>query len=1131
MSIVDLLTDLTHHRVQVRIEGNQLNIRAPKGVLTVEQRYTLSRNKAKLITLVQDSTTEPVTVYPLSEGQKALWFLYGMAPQSAAYNIMVALRIRSKLSIPVLRHAFEALFHRHSCLRTTYAELDGEPVQLVHDHMEVEFNAVDASTWGWNELEKRMGDEAGRPFNLVRGPVMRINLYAPSTREHVLLLTVHHIAFDLWSMDVLIGELRKLYVAKMSGGETSLPDTMQYSNYVRWQIETLRSPKKEQLWAYWEKQLRGSSQVLDLPSDRPRPSVQAYKGASYDCVLDVSLTSRSKALAQEEGATLYVVFLAAFQALLNRYTDQEDILVGSPMAGRSCAEFGATIGYFVNPLVLRADFSGNPTFRTFLRQVRRTVLAALEHADFPFPLLVERLEPTRDPSRSPLFQVAFVWDRSQLPKSADATLVGADDNMLNVEYITGGQRGAEFDLVMTVIERNDLLSVLWRYNTDLFEVATISRLAEHFEVLLEGIVTNPDASVSELPLLTDTERVRLLVEWNDTRMEYPHNMCVHQLFEAQVARVDDAVAVVYEREKITYKELNRRANQLAHHLKALGVGPETLVCVCVMRCVEMVVGLLGILKAGGAYVPLDPTYPKDRLAFMLEDTHAPLLLTQKKLLGVLPEWDIKTVYLDADWPEISQRSSETPVNAATAENLAYVIYTSGSTGQPKGVEIEHKGLVNLVTWHVQAYGVTNRDRATQVAALAFDASVWELWPSLCAGASIYLADEEVLVSPSQLLKWLAEKKVTLCFLPTPLAEAVLREAMPKGLVLRYLLTGGDKLHQVRQKGAVFQVINHYGPTENTVVTTAASVAAGEEGGVLPPIGRPISNTQLFVLDRHLNPVPVGVPGELYVSGVGLARGYLNRPDLTQERFVRSPFSSEAGARMYRTGDLVRYRPDGNLEFLRRMDHQVKIRGYRIELGEIEAVLGRQPGVETAVVVARQDRPGEKRLVAYAVVADGHSLGIEDLRNAMQDRLPGYMVPSVIMLQDELPLTANGKVDRDALPIPDTKDQPREKYLPPRDDLEAYIVEIWRTLLGIEKVGVSDNFFDLGGHSLLLGQVHARLVEKLHREIPMADLFQYPTVESLARHFGGELHEPVLAEQARNRVKRQREALNQKKGII
>ena len=709
---------------------------------------------------------------------------------------------------------------------------------------------------------------------------------------------------------------------------------------------------------------------------------------------------------------------------------------------------------------------------------------------------------------------------------------------------------------MFVEETNDGLIASFEYSTDLFDKETINRMLEHLQIILEGVVANPDQRLSQLPILTEAEKQQFLVEWNGVMRDYPTKKCVHELFEMQAEKTPDAVAVVFEDDQLTYFELNRRANQLAHYLQKLGVGPDVLVGVCCEREVSMVVGLLAILKAGGAYVPLDPSYPKDRLAYMVNDSGLSVLLSQKQIFDELFEEPLtrseersatseitgnasrfsllasRFLCLDSDWPEITEESTTNPENETTPANLTYVIYTSGSTGRPKGVAIEHRALLNLIFWHQEAFEITPNDRATQLAAMAFDASVWEIWPYLLAGATLYLAPAEVLTSPDQLRDWLVAKDITISFVPTPLAERILILEWPENTTLRKLLTGGDKLHNFPFESLPFEVVNNYGPTENTVVATSGTVSSNAQVDMAPSIGRPITNSQVYLVDRHLNLVPFGVAGELCIGGESLSRGYLHRLDLTAEKFIPNPFSDEPGARIYKTGDLVRYLSDGNIEFLGRIDHQVKIRGFRIELGEIETVLGQHPAVERAVVIEDDNLIAKgkgKRLVAYVVLKQKQALTIDDLGCFLMEHLPDYMIPSNFLFLDELPLTPNGKVDRKALPTPEgIRPELTEAYVAPKTDIQKTIAETWQQALKVEKVGLHDNFFDLGGHSLLLIEIHSKIRSVINKDISMMDMFKYPTVKSLADYLSEESNEQPAFEQSQERADKRREFMGRRK---
>jgi amino acid adenylation domain-containing protein len=1058
---------------------------------------------------------EQSDVYPLSYGQRALWFLHQLAPESPVYNISAAVRIEAELNVEQFRGQFATIVDRHPALRTTFSVVDGEPLQRVLKDGPFAFQELDTEGWTETSLRERLVQDANRPFDLEQGPVLRVSLYRRSKDEFLLLLVVHHIVADLWSLAIVLRQLGEVYSSSDSPKQI-LPthSRSSFADYVRSQLQTLAGDEGERLWTYWQKQLADVSYNLVLPTDRHRPPVQTYRGSSLPFKIDSELAEKLRALAQQHGATLYMTLLACFQVVLHRYTNQERFLVGSPTAGRGRAGLAETVGYFVNPIAMLADFSEDPSFVEHLDRVRHNVLSAFEHQDFPFPLLVERLQPDRDPSRSPLFQVVFAFQKTHGQAGENLSPfalgeAGARFNLgvLPLETIALDERVAQFDLTLMMSEEDNFLAASLQYNVDLFDHETIERIATHFQTLLAAIVSDPNLPVSALPLLSAAELQQLLVDWNDTSSDAAAETGVHLLVEAQAEQTPHAVAVVCGTESLTYQELNARANQLARYLRSAGVGPEVTVGILLERSIGMVVGALAVLKAGGAYLPLDPANARERLSFMVRDSGAPVLLTQESLVQNFADEDqIKIFCVDTDWQTIADEDDTDLDSEVSAGNLAYVIYTSGSTGQPKGVEISHSGLANLVAWHQRAYGVTSGDRATQLAGPAFDASVWELWPYLSAGASVHLPDEETRVSPLKLLQWLAENAITICFLPTPLAEAVIQQNLPASLNIRAILTGGDVLRSRPPAAAPFMLVNHYGPTENTVVTTRVVVVADEESETPPPIGSPISNTQCFLLTEYLQPVPVGVPGELFIAGVGLARGYHDRPALTAEKFLPNPFSDNPGSRLYRTGDLARYLPDGQIEFLGRLDYQVKVRGFRIELGEIESVLRALPNVQDAVVVSWEDTPGNARLAAYVVPSSSAWPTSAELQSALREKLPEYMVPTAFSFQKEFSLTPNGKIDRAALPDPaEFVSASSTTSTVPCTPMEELVAGIWSQVLGVEQVGAHDNFFELGGHSLLATQVVSRLRETLNVDVSLRSLFVAPTVAALAEQIGKALN--------------------------
>ena len=1107
MNALELISVLRDLDVEITVNADRLRVNAPKGVLTPELQAELKERKSEIIALLAENGLAPQAGYPplvkvsrdaalpLSSAQQRLWFLSQMTPDSPVYNVPMAFRLSGPLNQVALERSLTEIVRRHEILRTSFRVRQRQPLQIISQPTQVTLPLVNLSALPEHEQEIKIQqvkrDEATQPFDLSQDLLLRGKLVRLAETEHILLITTHHIVFDGWSFDIFCRELSTLYDAFDADRPSPLGDLpIQYVDFAAWQRAWLRDEKLEFLLTYWRDQLNHPPPALQLPSDRPRPAVQTLRGAWHSFVLSQDLAASLKGLSVQAGSTLFMTLLAAFNVLLYRYTGQDDLVVGTPIANRHQTQFEGLIGPFINTLALRSQLAPDMSFRELLTQVKAVSLQAFLHQDLPFERLVEELNLERSLSHSPLFQVMFSL-QNKPPPSLELSGLAVSDLAVN----TGT---AKFDLSLGITDVPHGLQGIAEYSLDIFQSATIERLVGHLQVLLEDIVVNPDTPIGQLSLLTEAERQQLLVRWNATHSDFPKDACAHQLFEAQAVHRADAVAAVSEDRQLTYRELNSRANQVAHHLLSLGVGPEKLVGICMERSLEMIVSILGTLKAGGAFLPLDPMYPPERLAFMLEDAQASVLLTQQRLVGRLPQRVSQIICLDADWRSMADHSQENPASGVEPDNLAYVIYTSGSSGLPKGVEIEHTSLVNLITWHQTVFHVTSTDRATQLAGPAFDASVWEIWPYLTAGATIYLPDEDTLLSPTRLIQWLAANEITISFLPTPLAESVLAEEWPADMALRILLTGGDRLHHAPRRKLPFLLVNNYGPTENTVVSTWTPVTESDQG-LPPPIGRPIFNTQLYVLDPHRQPVPVGVPGELYVGGVGLARGYLNRAELTAARFIPHPLSDDPAARLYRTGDLVRYLPDGNLDFLGRIDNQVKVRGFRIELGEIEAVLGQHPGVREAVVVDQEETPTQKRLAAYYVVKDQeNSPTIDDLRSFLRQKLPDYMLPSLFVELDLLPLTPNGKVDRRALPTPEKIHLGQAENLAPRDLLELQLTRAWGEVLGIENVGVRDNFFEIGGQSLSAVRLVSQIEKLTGNKLPVSGLFQAPTVEQLAR---------------------------------
>ncbi len=1050
---------------------------------------------------------------PLSFAQQRLWFLDQYEPNSPFYNIPIALRLRGDLNVEALEQSFQEIIRRHEVLRTTFASRNGKPVQVILPSMRLTLQMIDLSDLPEPEREARArllaSDEAQRPFDLSRGPLLRVTLLRSGENDYLLLFTLHHIVSDGWSTGLFLREFNALYAAFKAAKPSLLPELpIQYADYAVWQREWLQGDVLEGQLAYWKRQIGGSPTVLELPIDRPRPAVQSFRGAMQSFILQRGLSESLIAIGRREGATQFMTLLAAFQTLLHRYTGQTAISVGTPIAGRRQKETEVLIGFFVNTLVIRADLSADPSFRTLLKQVRELSLGAYAHQDLPFEKLVEELEPERSLAQSPLFQVMFVFENAP-----QESLDGGD---LKFENFMSEATTSKFDLTLFMTQSGDRrLGGTIEYNTDLFERSRIKRMIEHFQTLLEGIAADPEQRASQIPLLTEAEQHRLLIEWNETEAEEVSYQGIHEWFASQVEFTPDRIAVVCEGQHLTYRRLNARANQIAHHLRELGVGPEVLVGISIERSIEMVVGMLAILKAGGAYVPLDPAYPVERLLFMLEDAQAPVLVTEQRLVEELPGRSTRVVCLDRDWKSIAQQKTNNPVSGVTAANPAYVIYTSGSTGRPKGIALSHRALMNLIEWHFSVH--SKEARTLQFASLSFDASFHEIFATWCSGGTLFIATETERIDTASLAIFLSENAIEKLVLPVVVLQQLAERYSSQPQVFRSfreLITTGEQLQITGPIVELFKQLgncslhNHYGPSESHVVTSYSLSDPPEQWASHPAIGRPIANTQIYILDSHFNPVPAGVPGELYIGGVSLSRGYIIRPEVTAEKFIPDPFSRQPSARLYRTGDLSHFLPDGTIEYLGRIDHQVKIRGFRIELGEIEAVLGQHSAVQENVVLAREDGGGQKRLLAYVVTGQDHQTSINELRSFLREKLPDYMIPSGFVLLEEFPLTPNGKVDRRALPEPgQTRPDLEAAFVTPRSAAEEVVAAIWSEVLRVERVGIYDNFFDLGGHSLLATQVISRLRETFQAErLPLRKLFEAPTiaglVDALAQFWGG-----------------------------
>ena len=1041
---------------------------------------------------------------PLSFAQERLWFLNQLDPQSVAYHVLRPMRIRGNLNVPLLERAFTEIVRRHEIYRTNFPAVDGRPVQFIRPPAPVTLQAKDLRHLPEAEREaavqELIADEGQRPFNLTHGPLWRLNLLQVADDDHLLMLTEHHLVHDGWTEGRLVREFLTIYEAYANDAPSPLPElSIQYSDFAIWQRECLQGKAFDTQIAYWKKQLSGKLPVLELPTDRPRPPVQTFRGETQTKMLPASLAQDLYELSRRNHATLFMTVLAAFSTLLHRYSNQDDILIGSPIAGRNRAELEQLIGFFVNTMVMRSDLSGDPTFVELLNRTREMALGAYAHQDMPFEKLVEEIQPERSLNRQALFQVMFVLHNA--PSTA-LEIAGLTIDAMRVHNGT-----AKFDLLFSIREEHEGLRCVMEYSTDLFDDATITRMLGHYETLLRSIVADPDQAISKLSLLTEAEERQLLVEWNDTRADYTFDQLIHQLVEAQVERTPDNIAVSFAGEELTYRELNARANSLAHYLRALGVGPEVRVGICVRRSLDMVCAALGVMKSGGAYVALDSSYPQDRLAYMLDDANISVVLTQTELASSLPASHLKVVKLDAERNIIAQHSRENPPNTGTLDSLVYVTYTSGSTGKPKGIAMVQRSLLNLLTWMIRTTHLPENARTLQFASLSFDVSFQDIFSTLCSGGTVVMISESERQDISNLAKTLGAEGIHRIFIPAVALQQLAEGFCAHGdfnAPLRKVIAGSEQLQITQSIAAMFSGLEHaalhneYGPSEAHVVTELALGRDTDNWPKRPSIGRPIANTQIYVLDRHFKPTPIGVPGELFIGGLGLARGYMTLPGVTADKFVPDPFSSEPGARLYRTGDLARYLANGNIEFLGRMDHQLKIRGFRIEPGEIEVVLCQHPAIHEAVVVAHDHGPGDKRLVAYLVAFPDAKPAAGELRTHLKEKLPDYMVPSVFMLLDRLPLNTNGKVDRRALPAPESsRPELEQAFVEPRTALERVLVKSWTDVLGVESVGINDNFFELGGHSLLATQLIARVSEAFQTELPLRIIFECPSVSSMA----------------------------------
>ncbi|WP_369211092.1 non-ribosomal peptide synthetase [Streptomyces flavofungini] len=1077
--------------------------------------------RARFDALLAERSAE--VTFPLAVLQRGTWFLEQLRPRNPGYIVPGAVRVEGPLDSGLLRRAVAEIVRRHEALRTTFQPRAGTPVQIVHHHLAVDVPETDLSGPCHTDADhqKWIDDALAEPFDIDTGPLLRVRLLRTGPDRSVLVVAMHHLVSDRWSIAVFLNELSELYEAFAAGRPSSLPElAIQYGDFASWQQQQTGQADWQRGLAYWREHLAGAPAVLDLPTDRPRPPVQGFKGGSVPVDLPPALVGELAALAKRHGATPYMALLTAFKILLHRYTGQDDIVVGVPTALRGHAEVEPLIGYFVNTLPIRTDLSGGPGFEAVLTRVRDACLGAYAHQDIPFELIVADRNTPRDLSRPPIYQVSFSYGREPVPTLA---MAGARLTRLPVR-----SEGARFDLELQAFDTDGGLTGWFEYDRDLFDEETVVRLAGHFRHLVEQIVARPDAPVHGLDLLPGEERHHLLEELNATDRQWSEGL-VHECVERQARRTPEAEAVRYAGASLTYSELNERANRLAHLLRGRGVGRDVLVGVAMERSLELVIALLAVLKAGGAYVPLDTGLPPARLAAIVEDARPPLVLTHEGPDGHLPELGCPVLRMEELAGDLAAHSPDDPDAGVHGEDLAYVIFTSGSTGRPKGVMNVHAALRNRLLWMQDAYGLDSSDRVLQKTPFSFDVSVWEFFWPLMSGAVLVMARPDGHRDTAYLAATIAAERITTIHFVPSMLRLFLAEPPERSAPLRRVFCSGEELprdlHDRFLALYSAELHNLYGPTEAAIDVTAWHCRPQDDPRPVP-IGHPIANTRVYVLDRHDRPVPAGVPGELCIGGRGLARGYLGRPELTAERFTDDPFVS--GARIYRTGDLARHRPDGALEFLGRLDHQVKLRGQRLELGEIEAVLTRHAAVREAVVITHEFSPGDVRLAAYVTPAAGTAPGAE-LSAHLREHLPEYMVPSSFTVLDALPLTPSGKTDRKALPAPRTgRPDLGPRFIAPGAGLQQTLAEMWRGLLGVERVGLRDNFFDLGGHSLLMAEFRTGLASELGHDLTMVELFQHPTVESLAARLGGPGNAPDTAgRSARQRAHNRRQSRNRR----
>jgi amino acid adenylation domain-containing protein len=1109
--VIQLLGRLRAEGVSLTVDGDTLKCAAPPGVLTAELRAELTKNKQEILAFLQSSRNTAVSKevvlarvkragpLPLSYAQQRLWFLCQLDPDSPVYNIPIAVSLKGQLDADALQRAIREIIRRNESLRTCFAQENGVPHVVISEDVQWSLQRIDlrpAAEEESSELIRYASRLAQEPIEITKAPLLRGHLLITGAESYVLVLTVHHIIFDGWSMGLFVHELEELYRAYATGAIPNLPPlTLQYTDFAIWQRQWLESGVLEQQLAYWKTQLAGAPPVVSFPADRRRPQVEMFRGARRKMVIPREVLQRFESLSQKHGVTLFMALLASFDVLLARYIGQEDVVVGSPSAGRNRSELSDVMGFFVNNLVLRTDLSGDPDFLTLLARVREVTLQAYEHQDVPFDQLVQALHPERSPDHTPLFQTMFILQNFPIER---IEMPGLSQHPMEMEFST-----ARFDLTVEAFPHDGALDVYFDYNSDLYDDATIARLQAHYRAIIDAVVTDPTQKVSEIPLLSSAEKEELLFAWNRTEAEIPADVCFHHRFE-QIAKTNpDRVALMADNEGITYGELNERADRIAAALRRRGAGPDQLVGVFLPRGADLVTALLGVLKSGAAYIPLDPVYPLGRIENILEDARPVAVITSTALMDNLPVAVEHTLCLDREGELPGSDDTEMPVVPVSQKNLAYVIFTSGSTGRPKGVQIGHRALLNFLDAMREEPGLTEKDVLLAVTTVSFDIAGLELLLPLYVGATVCIALQAG--DPAILLRDLDRYRPTI-MQATPATWKLLLAAEWRGDPHLKILCGGEALDVALAESLLVrcdELWNMYGPTETTIWSSAYRVQ--HLGAEAIPVGRPIRNTTFYVLDRLKQPVPQGVVGELWIGGEGLARGYLNRPDLTEERFLPCQWAASDEMRMYRTGDLVRYRDDGTLDFFGRADYQVKLRGFRIELGEIDNALGQIDSVISAVTLLNED-DGEKRLVAY-IESQDEALSAAAIRDRLREGLPEYMIPASFVFLKKLPRLPNGKLDRSSLPKPEMAKREGDSFMAPAAGMQQIVAQVFQEVLQVERVGADENFFDLGAHSLQMVRIRAALNRRIEKPVSLVSLFQYPNVRALSSFIeraGGEM---------------------------